>query len=136
MKPEESLRASSVLFCQEIHRAEGRDGLLSLVNVFANINIKGDVPLSVQPITLPFWIYIGAEDEKPKDRYELTIEINSPEGGQVLSVQTLLENPFLSRYISGAQNVVAVINQAGGYIVNVKFQNKIIGKSVLTIAKT
>ena len=136
MKPEENLRIPAVLFCREVHRAEGDERLLSLINVFANINIKGDISLSNRPITLPFWIYVGAEDTKPKDKYELTIEAHSPDGAQVLSTQMLLENPFLSPHTSGAQKVVAVVNQEGSYVINVKFQNKIIGKNVLTVTKT
>ena len=132
---EESLRATAILFCREVSKSQGGDGLLSLINVFGNINIKGDVPLSSRPVDFPFWIYISMEDKKPRDKYELAIEAYSPDGNRVLSAQAPLENSFLSSHVSGAQNVVAIINQEGSYVINIKLQDKIIGKSVLTVTK-
>ena len=132
---EEYPRVTAVLLCQEVSRSAAADGLLSLVNVFGNINIKGDTPLSNRPINLPFWIYVGADDVKPKDKYELTIEAHSPDGEQVLSTQMLLENPFLSSHISGAQSLVTVINQEGNYVIDLKLQNRTIGKKVLTVTR-
>ena len=129
-------RATALLLCREVSKSAAADGLLSLVNVFGNINIKGDIPLSNQPINLFFWVYIEAEDQKPRDKYELIIEVHSPKGEMVLAVQVLLENPFLSPHISGAQSVAIIINQEGNYVFDLKLQNRIIGKKVLTVTRT
>lgn len=130
---EEYPQIKAILLCREVSISAGLDGLLSLSNVFENINVKGDAPLSTRNMNLPLWIYVALETAKPEGEYNLTIEVYSPGGEKVLEVPMLLENPFLSPHSSGAVNLVAVIKQEGNYLIDIKFQNRTIGKRTLSV---
>ena len=131
---QESIHLCPIVFCQQILQAEqegGGDSLPSLINIFDGIiNYTG---------TIEFYLFTKATAAgELRENYEFVIEVFAPSKKRVVNVKGYLKRSKVktdSRTGDVMQLIHFVIEEDGDYLVTVKFQDEIVGQTMLHVAR-
>lgn len=136
---QESVYLSAILLCQQILKSEGKEKLVSLINIFDNLVVSTNAPVSAT-IQIPIECYLFAKlaDKKPRGNYELVIEIFSPSGKKLVQITGNLQNKNISKAGSIGdilQPLHFTTDEDGDHLITIKIQDQIIGERKLYVSR-
>ena len=136
---QESVYLSAILLCQQILKSEGKEKLVSLINIFDNLVVSTNAPVSTT-IQFPIECYLFTKlaDKKPRGNYELVIEIFSPSGKKLVQITGTLQNKNISKAGSIGdilQPLHFTTDEDGDHLIIIKIQDQIIGERTLYVSR-